>query len=122
MKKKNRKLKIIIFSIITIIIFIFSFYSPVVFQEGNPLSLFKAIIKLNTSSLDIVKLDWDRERYLTKSRNSQDILENKLKEQGYYFVEQLGSGYLFKNNNSDALIITRKQYSRFYHIWTIFLK
>jgi len=122
MKKKNRKLKIIIFSIITIIIFIFSFYSPVVFQEGNPLSLFKAIIKLNTSPSDIIKLDQKGEVYLTKSRNSQDILENKLKEQGYYFVEQLGSGYLFKNNNSDALIITRKQYSRFYHIWTIFLK
>lgn len=120
MKKKNRKLKIIIFSIITIIIFIFSFYSPVIFQEGNPLPLFKAIIKLNISSLDIVKLDFNGDKYLTKSRNSQDILENKLKNQGYYFVEQLGSGYLFKNNNSDALIITRKQYSRFYHIWTIF--
>jgi hypothetical protein len=97
----------------------FSFYVPVIFQEGNPFPLFKAMVKLNIGRQDIIELDSDTGRYLTKNKNSQEILVNKLKENNYRFIEQLGSGYLFENDNFDMLIITRKQYSRFYSIWTI---
>lgn len=119
MLKINKKLKITFLAITGIIILSFYFYSPIIFQEGNPVPLFKAIIKLNASSQDIIKLGLGDEKYLTKSKNGEEILINKLKENNYRFIEQMGSGYLFRNNNLDILTATKKQYSRFYSVWTI---
>lgn len=118
-QQKNKKLKITFLTILGIVILLFCFYCPVIFQEGNPLPLFKAIIRLNISQQNIVKLDSDSEKYLTKNKNGQEILANKLEENNYRFIEQLGSGYLFRNDNLDILVATKKQYSRFYFIWTI---
>lgn len=119
MLRINKKLKITVLIIIAIIVIPFSFYSKVIFQEGNPIPLFKAIIKLNITSQDIIKLDLNEKKYLTKSKNDQEVLKNNLEHDNYRFIEQLGSGYLFRNNNFDILIVTRKQYSRFYSIWSI---
>lgn len=119
MLKTNKKLKIAFLVIVSIILLFFYFYSPIIFQEGNPVTLFKAVIELNISPQDIIELDSGVGKYLTKNKNGQEVLENKLKENNYRFIEQLGSGYLFRNDNFDMLIVTRRQYSRFYSIWTI---
>lgn len=119
MLKNIKKLKIIFLVIIITIVSFFSFYAPVIFQEGNPFPMFKAIIKLNISQQDIVKLESHAGTYLTKSKNGQEALVNKLKESNYRLIEQLGSGYLFRNDNLDILIVTKKQYSRLYSIWDI---
>lgn len=118
MKNKFFNIIFLIFSCILFILF-FSLYSKVIFQEGNPFPLFKAIVKLNITSQDIIKLDLNKEKYLSKNKNGQYFLEDKLKESNYHFIEQMGSGYLFRNDNFDILIVTRRQYSRFYSIWTI---
>lgn len=119
MLKTNKKLKITLFVIVGFILLSFYFYSSIIFQEGNPIPLFKGMVKLNITSQNIIKLDLDEEKYLTKSKNGQNTLENKLKENNYRFIEQLGSGYLFRNDNFDMLIVTRRQYSRLYSIWAI---
>lgn len=105
--------------LLVILIFIFLFYKPVIFQEGNPAPLARGIMRLNFTKDKIIKLDASGNKYLTKSKDGQEILINKLEENNYRFIENLGSGYFFINDDLDTLIITRKQYSRFYSIWNI---
>ncbi len=120
MKNINKKLKNnFLFIIVLAIIFIFLTYSHIIFQEGNPFPFFKAMIKLNTSSSECVKIDIDNEKYLTKRSDGLEIIENKLSNEDYHFIQQLGSGYVFRNENFDILIVSRRLYSRFYYIWTI---
>ncbi|MCF7795874.1 hypothetical protein K9M42_02170 [Patescibacteria group bacterium] len=118
----NRKVKnpiILISSFIVVFAFAFYYYSPVIFQEGNPLPYIKGILELNFSEKDIILLDSEDELYFTKSKNGKEILSEKLSDEGYQFLEQMGSGYFFKNENEEKLIATHKYYSRFYSIWKI---
>ena len=117
--KADKKLKIIFLAIIGVILLSFFLYSPVIFQEGNPIPLLNGAIRLSVGSQDIVKLDHSEGRYLTKSKNDKDILVKMLEGDGYRFIEQLGSGYVFRSDNFDILTVTRRQYSRFYSIWTM---
>ncbi len=105
--------------LLVIFIFVFLLYKSVIFQEGNPAFLVRGIMRLNFTKDKIVKLKISGDKYLTKSKDGQEILINKLKENNYRFIENLGSGYFFINDNLDILIITKKQYSRFYSIWNI---
>ncbi|MFA5360154.1 MAG: hypothetical protein WC349_04325 [Patescibacteria group bacterium] len=119
MKKNNIK-GIIIFSLTLIIIFILAtwLYAPVIFQEGNPVPYLKGAWQLNLSQKDIIKLDVDGDRYMTKNRNGLGAITELMKSQNYEFVEQLGAGYFYKSSDK-AIVLTRRQYSRFYVIWTI---
>lgn len=121
MQKTNKKLKIILLVMVSIIIFSFYFYSPIIFQEGNPVPLFKAVIELNIGSQDIIKLDLGEEKYLTKNKNGQEVLTDLLNNQGYEFISQMGSGYFFKDKNDNALLATHRYYSRFYSIWSLII-
>jgi hypothetical protein len=118
--KKGKKIKLFILGL-TVLCFIlaFSFFSPVIFQEGSPTPLIGGIIKLNFTDQKIVKLDEDRGKYLTKSKGGKNVLINKLNKEGYKFIEQMGSGYLFRNKNLDILLVSRRSYSRFYSIWNV---
>ena len=104
-----------------IIIFVLAIllYKPVIFQEGNPAPLLKGVIQLNFSRDKIVKLDMNGDKYLTKSKNDQETLVNLLKNQGYEFIDQMGSGYFFKDKNNNVLLATHRYYSRFYSIWSL---
>ncbi|HZJ40768.1 MAG TPA: hypothetical protein VFD16_00700 [Candidatus Saccharimonadales bacterium] len=120
MQKINKKR--ILFCLGTLVIVLtlaFLLYKPVIFQEGNPTPLLKGIIQLNFSRDKIVRLDMDGDRYLTKGKNGQEVLVNLLNNQGYEFIDQMGSGYFFKDNNDNALLATHRQYSRSYSIWSL---
>jgi hypothetical protein len=115
---KNKKILLSI-SIIILVIGVFLFlYSPVIFQEGNPWPQIKGITQLTLGKSDIVKLSGFDNKYLTKSRGGWEVIDGFLKNDGYEFVEQMGSGYFYKSSSSN-IIMTRRQYSRFYVIWTI---
>ena len=114
------KIKIIILGLIVLVFLLFFYsFSPVIFQEGNPIPLVRGIVELNFSQNDIVALDEKEGKFLTKSKNGKEILIEKLNNQGYEFVGQMGSGYLFKKNQLDKLIATHKYYSQFYSIWSL---
>lgn len=119
MTKKIKNFIILISSFIVVFAFAFYYYSPVIFQEGNPLPLIKGILELNFTKKDIILLDSEDELYFTKSKNGKEVLSEKLNDDGYQFLEQMGSGYFFKNENEEKLIATHKYYSRFYSIWKI---
>ena len=115
---KNKKdLLVTSFTILVLGIFIF-FYSPVIFQEGNPWPQIKGIARLTFGNKDIVKLDTLNNKYITKG-NNLDIIKSFMKEKGYDFTEQMGSGYFFTKDDLDKVVVTHKYYSRFYSLWNI---
>lgn len=93
-------------------------FSPVIFQEGNPCPYIKGIAALTLGNEGPVKLSKPENTYLTKSAGGFDAIDAFLKNKGYGLTEQMGSGYLY-NSPDGALVVTRREYSRFYTIWTI---
>ncbi|NCT55007.1 hypothetical protein GW758_03580 [Candidatus Falkowbacteria bacterium] len=118
-KINKKRISICLIALVMVLTLAFLLYKPVIFQEGNPAPLLKGIIQLNFSRDKIVKLDMDGNRYLTKGKNGQEVLVNLLNNQGYEFIDQMGSGYFFKDNNDNALLAEHRQYSRFYSIWSL---
>lgn len=118
MKKNNIK-GIIIFSLALIIIFALAtwLYAPVIFQEGNPVPYLKGAWQLNLNQKDIVKLDVDGDRYMTKNRNGLGAITELMKSQNYEFVEQLGAGYFYKSKDGKRITISRRYYSSYYSLW-----
>ncbi|MBI4778972.1 hypothetical protein HY797_00775 [Candidatus Falkowbacteria bacterium] len=117
-KKKNKEVLLIISLIILMVGVFIIFYSSVIFQEGNPWPQIKGIVQLNFGSKDVVKLDIGENKYITKSDNP-DIIKFFMKEKGYDFTEQMGSGYLFISQTGASAVATHRYYSRYYSLWTI---
>ncbi|MFA5359024.1 MAG: hypothetical protein WC310_04385 [Patescibacteria group bacterium] len=97
---------------------IYNLFSPVIFQEGNPWPQIKGITELTFGKSKIVKLSGSDNKYLTKNKGGWEVADSLLKNKGYEFTEQMGSGYFYKSSDSNA-VMTRRQYSRFYIIWAI---
>lgn len=115
---KNKEVLLIISLIILMVGVFIIFYSSVIFQEGNPWPQIKGIVQLNFGSKDVVKLDIGENKYITKSDNP-DIIKFFMKEKGYDFTEQMGSGYLFISQTGASAVATHRYYSRYYSLWTI---
>jgi hypothetical protein len=98
-------------------IFVF-FYSPVIFQEGNLWPEIKGIVQLTFGGSDIVKLSGSDNKYLTRSKDGPGVIETYMRNKGYEYTDQMGSGYFYKSFDT-IIVLTRHQYSRFYIIWTI---
>jgi len=115
---KNKKILLLVsVTILLLGIFMF-FYSPVIFQEGNPGPQIKGIAQLTFSDKDIVKLDVGENKYITKSNNSE-IIKSLMREKGYDFTEQLGSAYLFESPTRTSAVAYHRYYSRYYSLWSI---
>lgn len=114
----NKKILLFISIIFLIVGFFLSLHSPVIFQEGSFWPQVKGIIRLTFGNEDIVKLSGSNNKYLTKNKDGLEIIGSFLKSKGYSFTEQMGSGYFYKSFD-DNVILTRRQYSCFYVIWTI---
>jgi hypothetical protein len=93
-------------------------FSRLLFQEGNPWPQVKGIAELTFGNADMVKLSGSDNKYLTKSKGGWETVDSFLKNKGYEFTEQMGSGYFYKSSNGN-IVMTRRQYSRFYVIWNI---
>ncbi len=93
-------------------------FSAVIFQEGNPWPQIKGITQLTFGKSDMVKLSGSDNKYLTKSKGGPTVVETYMKNRGYEYTDQMGSGYFYKSSDK-TVVLTRRQYSRFYVIWTI---
>lgn len=118
-KTKQKKILISLSALTAVFILVFLLYSPVIFQEGNPAPIIKGIAQLIFRRDEIAKMDEEGERYMTKSRDGQEALLSLMDGRGYRFLSQMGSGYFFENDAGDRIIASRRQFSRFYSIWTI---
>ncbi len=120
MQTTNKKWVLICSGALTaIFILVFLLYKPVIFQEGNPWPLIKGIAELNLGNTGIVKLSGSGDRYMTKSSRDQEGIKKLMKDKGYTFTEQLGSGYFFESPSGEGAVVTHKYYSRYYSLWSI---
>ena len=117
-QSKNKKVLLIISLAVLLSGVFIIFYTPVIFQEGNPWPQIKGIAQLTFGDKDVVKLDIGDNKYITKSDNPETI-RSFMKERGYDFTEQMGSGYFFKSASGARVIATHRYYSRYYSLWTI---
>ncbi len=116
---KKKKILLFIFTAILVMGAFLFLYSSIIFQEGNPWPQMKGITQLNFTSKTIVKLSSKENRYMTKSKNGQNVIKNFMKDNGYDFTEQMGSSYFFIKDNLNRVIVTHKYYSRSYSLWNI---
>ncbi len=114
---QNLKLLLFIFILLLLTGIFLLFYSSVIFQEGNPWPQIKGIVSLNFGNSDVVKLSIGDNKYITKS-NHPELIKTFMKDKGYEFSEQMGSGFLFKSTEKKAVAVHR-YYSRFYSLWSI---
>jgi len=116
---KNKKILLLLIPAVILIVSVFLlFYSSVIFQEGNPWPQIKGIAQLNFGDKDVVKLDIGENKYITKS-NNPEIIKSFMKNKGYDFTEQMGSGYLFESNTGMSAVAIHRYYSRYYSLWSI---
>src|SRR3989339_617022 len=94
--------------VIILILFAASFflYRKTIFQEGNPAPMLSAVIKINLTGDEIVKIVASEDKYLTKSNGGREVIIEMLRTKGYKFIDQLGSGYIFENENKENLLVT----------------
>jgi len=116
-QSKNKKILVII-SIAILVIGAGIMYSPIIFQEGNPLPEIKGIAELTFGKSDIVKLSGSDNKYMTESKNGM-VIHDFMKAKGYEFTEQMGSGYFFESPTGQNAVVTHRYYSRYYSLWSV---
>lgn len=99
---------ILIFGLITI--------SPALFQEGNPIPVFKGMMKLSLNQDKIVQISDSPKKYISKTNIGENLLIKLLEKESWKFDEQLGAGYLF-SKDENKLVVTSVQYTRKYKVW-----
>ncbi|MCK9626527.1 MAG: hypothetical protein M0R23_08750 [Bacteroidales bacterium] len=117
-QSKNKKILLIASLAVLVIGFLAFMYSPVIFQEGNPWPEIKGIVQLKFSGKDIVQLSGSDNKFMTESKNGT-MIHDFMKDRGYEFTGQMGSGYFFESATGQKAIATHKYYSRYYSLWTI---
>lgn len=91
---------------------------PAISQEGNPWPQIKGIVSLYFPHNDLVRLSGDANRYISRASDGFDAVKAKMEVNGYRFTEQMGSGYFFQSSDGQGAVVTRRQYTRFFTIWS----
>lgn len=108
-------MKKIIFSIIFLILLI-----PLVFislQERNPFPIVYWILKLPFDEDSKVKIS--SERYITFSKTGDELMQKFIETQGYILQNQMGAWYFFENTWGEKKVMSKKNLSKIYSIYTI---
>lgn len=109
-----KKVTIILFLLISIMLIFFLAYKDIIYQEGDPLPVIKGIIQLNSKSY--AKISDDPIKFITKTNDKNELFDYIEKENNVKFEEQLGAGYIFDGPEKNVILISN-QYTRFYQVW-----
>lgn len=113
LNNKNKIIITVIFGIILLFCFVYLLiFGRALNQEENHLGIALALPKLILGA-DAVKID--DEKYLTKN---SDSLVKAMENQGFIFLEQMGSGYFFEKDGN-KYILTSKMYSSHFMVFTV---
>lgn len=77
-----------------------------IFQEGNPIYVGYAIIKLHLSGENIVEIPRNN-KYIMKSKLGNESFIKYKEEEGWNFIERLGAGLIFEKNGQRKVAISR---------------
>lgn len=118
MSKKNITISLLLIVMVASVLY----YSPVLFQEGNPLSIALGIAKLELTDDDIVAFSENaREtKYVSRSSETSYTEVPALLLQGgeWEYEDQMGSALIFVQDDKEQ-IITMSKFTKHYIIWTL---
>ena len=119
MKKKSILLSVSIL----LVIFLLILSKPLFTQEENTVSVLSGILKLTLSSDEFVQYDEDPDLlyYISETEADENLLTPLPVLKGYTLSEQMGSGYLFTQQESpeEKVLVSGTQFSRYYRLWKI---
>ncbi|HSW89119.1 MAG TPA: hypothetical protein VLG12_08195 [Candidatus Saccharimonadales bacterium] len=100
----------------SILLLFFILYSPVIFQEGNPLPIAYGLGKITLTQAAFVKINTNT--YLVRA-NDKDFtkLIEYLAKNNIFFVDRMGSGWFFKNKSGKRYTAESRMYSTHFEIF-----
>jgi hypothetical protein len=97
-------------------------YGSALTQEGNPIPILTSIIKLELSNngYEEISHPMNGNRYVSEyeQKHPYSAAKEYLKQHGWTFKEQMGSGLIFEKSEEIVVIETR-QFSRHYYLWNV---
>lgn len=119
MKKKY----VVLSFFLVLILILFVWAIPVLTQEDNTVSVLSGIVRLSISDSEIIQYDDDDRAlyFVSKSSLDEKLIESVLPEDGFVLTDQMGSGYLFVDDEdpSNQLLVSGTQFTRFFRLWKI---
>jgi hypothetical protein len=119
-------LKKVLVVVILFLVLLFGFlvlrFGSALTQEGNTISILTSIMKLELSNNKYEKIS-DTKNKLTyvsdyKKNSPYRTAEQFMKEKGWDFKEQIGSGLVFEKSG-EVIVIETRQFSRHYFLWSV---
>lgn len=121
-KTKSYKKTVIILSVIaglSLLLWVFNFFSPVIFQRGNPIPYISAAMKINEDSRYVqVDVDDTYDVYISVRGDKESLFYDLAYSKGMEFVEQAGSSYIF-SDGTNRLIISSEVYLSCFTVWKV---
>lgn len=121
-KTKSYKKTVIILSVIaglSLLLWVFNFFSPVIFQRGNPIPYISAAMKID-EDIRYVQVDIDDayDVYISVRGDKESLFYDLAYSKGMEFVEQAGSSYIF-SDGTNRLIISSEVYLSCFTVWKV---
>ena len=113
-KRKLTNAIVYIFLIFTALII---FNWSVIFQRGNPLPYMIRMVTLNSTNT-YASVFADRNVYITRRNNHNELFRHIENTHNAKFAEQLGSGFMF-DSAERRIIVVVQIYWRYFDVWEI---
>lgn len=121
-KTKSYKKTVIILAVIaglSLLLWVFNFFSPVIFQRGNPIPYISAAMKIDEDSRYIqVDVDDIYDVYISVRGDKESLFYDLAYSNGMEFIEQAGSSYIF-SDGTNRLIISSEVYLSYFTVWKV---
>ena len=121
-KTKSFKKRVIILSVtacLSLLLWVFNFFSPVIFQRGNPIPYISAAMKIDEDSRYVqVDVDDTYDVYISVRGDKESLFYDLAYSKGMEFVEQAGSSYIF-SDGTNRLIISSEVYLSCFTVWKV---
>lgn len=118
-----KRILVVMLSLFILMTGLFSLrFGSALYQEGNPLPILASILdlELTDSNYEQFSESERRNRYVSANigESRYDVIKEFMKEKGWNFEEQAGSGLIFENAE-ETLVIETRQYSKHYILWDV---
>ena len=121
-KTKSYKKTVIILSVtacLSLLLWVFNFFSPVIFQRGNPIPYISAAMKIDEDSRYVqVDVDDTYDVYISVRGDKESLFYDLAYSKGMEFIEQAGSSYIF-SDGKNRLIISSEVYLSCFTVWKV---
>lgn len=107
---KRTKL-LIVFAVVVLLVTFLILFGEILIQEGNPVPVICAVIKLELTGAEIVPVTQDQMKLMQKT-GPEGPLTEYLAARGWVFKDRLGAGIFYARNGDDlfaeARMLTRR--------------